>query len=120
MARDWQQPIWAGQAGVVRGSIPSLRALRKIFHGQLSPPASLPLVGDLYSNLPSILSCWGFSDPDVQRPGAFGFPVLFCSKLESVESLQCSWSWLGLVINNQPTFGFAASGDMIEDNFLSG
>lgn len=52
-----------------------------------------------------------------------------CSVLEPLISLcfsvaswsqwsLCSWNWLGLVIKNQPTFGFAADGDMIEGNFL--
>lgn len=51
----------------------------------------------------------------MQGPGAFDFPVLFYSKLESGEPL-C----LELVIENQPTFGFALNGDEIEKNLLSG
>lgn len=83
------------------------------------PTCPLPLVGDLYPKTPTHIILLEFL-PDMECPGAFGFPffdfpVLFCSKLESVEPL-----FLELVIKNQLTFGFAANGDMIEGNFLSG
>lgn len=83
MALDWQQPIWAGQARAVPGSIPSLKG----FPWLVIPTCPLPLVGDFYPKTPVVLSCWGFSDSDMQCPGAFDFPVLFCGKLESVEPL---------------------------------
>lgn len=51
------------------------------------PTCPLPLVGDFYPETPVVLSCWGFSDPAMQCPGAFAFPVLFCGRLESVEPL---------------------------------